>query len=140
MLGQVRRSELKRLKVLVVDDEEELVTALVERLDIRGFDSEGVTSGKKALERVAKDSFDVVLLDVKMPGIGGLKVIEQINEKHPDLAVILLTGHGSAVDRFIGTQMGCFEYLMKPVKIDELVETIKRAAGCEEHSSEGGDQ
>jgi DNA-binding NtrC family response regulator len=112
------------LRILIVDDEDELVSALVERLNLRGFQAEGVTTGAEALAHLADTPCDVVLLDVKMPGLGGLEVIKRIKEKRPNLEVILLTGHSSAQDAEKGKMLGAFDYLMKPVKIDDLVRIL----------------
>jgi len=116
-------------RVLIVDDEAELVSALEERLVLRGFRATGVTTGAEALARVADGTYDVVLLDVKMPGLGGLQVIQRIKTEHPDVQVVLLTGHGSAHDAAEGMRLGAFDYLMKPVKIGDLVRVLHAAAG-----------
>jgi len=120
--------EAEALRILIVDDEEELVSAVEERLNLRGFQAHGVTTGTAALEYLADKPCDVVLLDVKMPGLGGLEVIKRIKEEHPGLEVILLTGHGSAQDADRGMQLGAFDYVMKPVKIDVLVRLLLSAA------------
>ena len=119
-------------RVLIVDDEVELVSALQERLELRGFRATGVTTGADALDRLAEEPCDVVLLDVKMPGLGGLEVIKRIKTDHPDVRVVLLTGHGSARDAEDGMRYGAFDYLMKPVKITDLVRILRAAAGLEE--------
>jgi DNA-binding NtrC family response regulator len=118
------------LRVLIVDDEAELVTALKERLTLRGFAAEGVNTGTDALAYLEKHSCDVVLLDVKMPGLGGLEVIQRIKTHWLNLEVVLLTGHGSERDVQEGMALGAFDYLMKPVKIDDLVQVLE-AAGSE---------
>ena len=125
------------LKVLIVDDEEELVSALVERLELRAFQARGVTSGSKALEILRSEDYDVVLLDVKMPGIGGLEVIRQIKETKPRLEVVLLTGHGSVKSVEEGMALGAFDYLMKPVKIESLTRVLTAAAGGNRSESHG---
>ena len=116
------------LRVLIVDDEDELVSALEERLNLRGFRAEGVTTGAAALAYLDETPCDVVLLDVKMPGLGGLEVIERIKHQQPGIEVILLTGHGSAQDAEKGTELGAFDYLMKPIKIDDLIGVLRSAA------------
>jgi DNA-binding NtrC family response regulator len=116
------------LRVLIVDDEEELVSALVERLNLRGFQARGVTTGMAALEYLQDESCDVVLLDVKMPGLGGLEVIRRIKDMKPRLQVVLLTGHGSVETVEEGMSLGAFDYLMKPVKIDSLTRVLEAAA------------
>lgn len=120
------------LRVLIVDDEAELVSALEERLNLRGFEASGVTTGAEALSLLAKKPFDVVLLDLKMPGLGGLEVIRRIKEEQPDLKVILLTGWGSEEDAKKGKELGAFDYLMKPVKISDLVQVLLSAGDREE--------
>lgn len=115
------------ISVLVVDDEGQFVDPLVERLNLRGFRAEGVGNGHDALKRLHETSFDVVLLDVKMPGLGGLEVIKKVKEKFPNLRVILLTGHGSTQDAEEGLELGAFRYLMKPVNIDDLIVVLQAA-------------
>ncbi len=118
------------MRVLIVDDEGELVSALEERLNLRGFQAKGVTNGAEALAHIETTPCDAVLLDVKMPGVGGLEVIRRIKEERPGLAVILLTGHGSAQDVEKGMELGAFDYLMKPVDIDLVVRTLLSATGA----------
>ena len=116
------------MHVLVVDDEVELAFTLVERLKIRGIEAEAVTSGVGALERIRDQRFDVVVLDVKMPGISGWDVIQKIKHERPDTQVILLTGHGSFEDAQKGMRAGAFDYLVKPVDIGDLVRMLRIAA------------
>jgi len=120
---------MEQLKVLLVDDEEDLVSTLAERLVLRGFQVETATSGTDALRYVSEDSFSVLVLDVKMPGIDGLELMIEIKQKHPDLPVILFTGHGSVADARRGMEEGAFDYIMKPIDIDKLIEKIRSAAG-----------
>ena len=119
------------LRVLFVDDEEELVATVVERLGLRGIAATGATSGQEALDRVAEQPFDVVVLDVRMPGLGGLDVIGRVKHSHPDLAVILLSGHGAKEDVEVGLRLGAFDYLQKPVDLEDLIEILKSAAARE---------
>ena len=83
------------LRVLLIDDEEELVSTLVERLMLRGIEVEGVTSGADAFVRVQEKKFDVVVLDMKMPGMGGLEVMRSIRREQPGIKFVLMTGRGS---------------------------------------------
>jgi DNA-binding response OmpR family regulator len=119
---------MDRLRVLFVDDEEELVSAVVERLGLRGIEAQGALTGTEALRLIKEQSFDVVVLDVKMPGLGGLEVIKRIRHEHPSLAVVFLTGHGAEEDAEEGLRMGAFEYLMKPINIEALVKILQKAA------------
>jgi DNA-binding NtrC family response regulator len=118
---------MDELRVLFVDDEEELVSTVVERLRLRRVDATGATSGPDALRLIEEKEFDVVVLDVKMPGLGGFDVIKRIKQERPGLAVIFLTGHGSEQSAAEGMRMGAFDYLMKPVNIDALVSLLRRA-------------
>jgi len=115
-------------KVLLVDDEEEFVSTLAERLEIRGFVTEVATSGDMAISAVQDKNFDIVVLDLMMPGIGGLEVMEKIKSMYPDMPIILLTGHGSAKEGMEGLELGAFDYLMKPLDIDELILKIGEAS------------
>jgi DNA-binding NtrC family response regulator len=123
---------MDHLRLMFVDDEEELVSALVERLELRGIDAIGVTSGDEALEHLREESFDVVIIDVKMPGIGGLEVLRTVSRRYPDVKVILMTGHGSAKDSEIGRRLGAVAYLQKPVDLEDLLATIQLATDSKE--------
>ena len=116
------------MRVLVVDDETELVEALVERLEMRGIQATGVSTGQEALERVEHGEHDVLLLDVKMPSPGGLDVLREVKRRWPGQPVVLLTGHGSAQDAQLGMQLGAFDYVMKPVDIEVLMAILLKAA------------
>jgi DNA-binding response OmpR family regulator len=120
------------LRVLIVDDEAELVSALEERLNLRGFQASGVTTGAEALSLVGEAPFDVVVLDLKMPGLDGLEVIRRIKAERPGLQIVLLTGWGSEEDAEKGKALGAYDYLMKPVKIMDLVRVLLSACGREE--------
>jgi DNA-binding NtrC family response regulator len=122
------------LRILIVDDEEELVSALRERLALRGFEAEGVTNGSDALERLAREHWDVVLIDVKMPGLGGLELAGRLRKDHPSVQVVLITGHSSVREAEEGTALGVFDYLIKPVAIEELTRVLRAAAAAREEA------
>ena len=118
--------------VLLVDDEEEFASTLAERLSLRGIQASTASNGAMALSLIEADPPQVVLLDVMMPGMGGIEVLERIRATHPGLQVILLTGHGCTRDGTEGLRLGAFDCLMKPLNIDELIERVGsaiRAAG-----------
>lgn len=117
-------SEMAR--VLIVDDEEELVSALVERLELRGIPVTGVTSGREALARIEEEDFALVLIDLKMPGLGGLEVIRAMRHQRPELHFVLLTGHGAQENQDAARRVGAMECLLKPVKLERLLEIIQR--------------
>ena len=118
------------MRILLVDDEADLVSVMAERLALRGFQVEAATNAAEALRHLGEHGFHVLILDVKMPGTGGLKLMAQIKKEHPELPVILFTGHGSTADAKKGMQEGAFDYLMKPIDVDELIEKICHAAGA----------
>ena len=113
--------------VLLVDDEMEFVSTLAERLCLRGIKAQVANSGEEALIRVAADKPDVVVLDVMMPGMSGLTTLERIKADNPQIPVILLTGIGSTKEGLEGMRLGAFDYLMKPLRIEELMEKIGEA-------------
>ena len=115
-------------RVLLVDDEEEFVSALSERLMLRGIEVESALNGEEALASLVDKEFEVVILDVMMPGLGGLEVLRQIKSTHPNTQVILLTGHGSTREGIEGMRLGAFDYLIKPVDIEEMLAKMKEAA------------
>jgi len=121
---------MSEVRVLIVDDEGELAYTLAERLTLRGFRAEGATSGEEALARVAAADYDVVVMDVRMPGMGGLEAIRRMRERRPELPVILVTGHGCRESAEEGLRLGAYRYLMKPVRIEDLADLVRLAAAA----------
>lgn len=111
------------MKILLVDDEIELVSTLAERMEIRGMDVRWFANASEALASADTETYDVAVLDVKMPGIGGLELRKMLKKKHPEMKFIFLTGHGSEKDYHEGIEDGAF-YLIKPVKIELLLSKI----------------
>jgi DNA-binding NtrC family response regulator len=121
---------MKEFKILLVDDEEDFVKTLAERLSLKqvGRKQPGVAlSGEAALRSMEDEVPDVVVLDLRMPGIDGLEVLKRVKKYYPDVQVVILTGHGSDKDREEAERLGAFDYLEKPVNIDSLVTTIQKA-------------
>jgi len=114
-------------KVLLVDDEREFVQTLSERLLMRDVGSAVAYDGESALNLVAEDEPEVMILDLKMPGIDGMEVLKKVKASQPDIEVIILTGHGSQADKEKCMALGAFAYLQKPVDIELLSETLKKA-------------
>jgi two-component system, OmpR family, response regulator CpxR len=114
-------------KVLLVDDEREFVQTLSERLSMREVGSHVVFDGESALEMITEDEPEVMVLDLKMPGIDGLEVLKRTKATRPDVEIIILTGHGSEADRDECMRLGAFAYLQKPVDIELLSDTLKQA-------------
>lgn len=113
--------------VLLVDDEKEFASTLAERLNLRGLNVETAYSGEEALQSMARNPAQVVVLDLMMPGMSGLVVLETLRRDYPNTRIILLTGLGSVSDGVKGMKMGAFDYLMKPVEIESLIQTIREA-------------
>jgi len=114
-------------KVLLVDDEREFVQTLSERLLMRDMGSAVAYDGESALELIREDEPEVMILDLRMPGIDGIEVLRRVKQTNPGIEVIILTGHGSEADKTTCMDLGAFAYLQKPVDIDLLSETIRRA-------------
>jgi ActR/RegA family two-component response regulator len=117
----------KPSKVLLVDDEREFVQTLSERLLLRDMGSAVAYDGESALDLIKEDEPEVMILDLKMPGIDGMEVLKKVKETRPEMEVIILTGHGNESDRALCMKLGAFAYLQKPLDINVLSETIQRA-------------
>jgi CheY-like chemotaxis protein len=114
-------------KVLLVYDEREFVQTLSERLQMRDMGSVVAFDGKSALDLIQSDEPDVMIIDLKMPGIDGMTVLKQAKQTRPGIEVIVLTGHGSEQDRKTCMGLGAFAYMQKPVDINLLSDTLKKA-------------
>ena len=123
----------KDWNVLLVDDEEEFVQTLCERLGLRGIACKVALSGEAGLAMLEEQTPDVMVLDMFMPGLKGLDVLKLIRERHPAVQVILLTGQGATKDGMDGMKLGAFDYMIKPLSIDDLTakigEAVKKARG-----------
>jgi CheY-like chemotaxis protein len=127
----------RRASTLLVDDEREYVMTLSERLQMRDIPAEVVYDGFQALDAVESEAPDVMVLDLRMPGMDGLEVLRRVRQDYPDIQVIVVTGHGSDEDERIARQLGAFEYLEKPVDINVLAETIRKASAQDGAEPEG---
>jgi DNA-binding response OmpR family regulator len=112
---------VKKPSILLVDDEYEFVSTLAERLSIRGIAVRTAFSGEEAMRMIQTEQPLAVVLDVRMPDISGLVVLQQIKTRYPQVQVILLSAHCSTRDGIEGMRLGAVDYLIKPVNIDELV-------------------
>jgi DNA-binding NtrC family response regulator len=118
---------LEPFRVLLVDDEVELIDRLLKRMKMRRVDVEGVNSGPDALALLDRKKFDVVVLDVKMPKMDGIETLREIKKRYPIIEVIMLTGHANVEVAIQGMELGAFDYLLKPIKIDQLLYKIQDA-------------
>lgn len=118
----------KDIRVLLVDDEEVFVDTLAQRLRMRDLIVDVVYNGSEALDFIKKNDPDVIVLDLKMPGLYGIEVLREIKQgKKKDIQVIILTGHGTDKDEEEARRLGGFDFLKKPADIDLLVAKIKEA-------------
>ena len=116
------------LRLLLVDDEVEFLEPMTVRLSRRRVTCATAQSGEEALRTLKNDHFDCAVVDVKMPGMDGLELLRRMRRDYSDMAVVLLTGHASVELGVQGMELGAFDYLMKPVDLDELLDTVRRAA------------
>lgn len=114
-------------KVLLVDDEKDFVDVLAERLESRDFSVKCAASGDEAIAAVKQAAFDVIILDVQMPGKDGLETLNEIKKLNPLLEVIMLTGHGTIQTAIEGMKLGAYDFLLKPTDMAELVGKILKA-------------
>jgi DNA-binding response OmpR family regulator len=116
------------MKVLLVDDEQKFAQMLAKRLELRGIDTDYVHSGEDAILKAGESSYDVAILDVKMPGIGGIELERRLKAMAPEMKFIFLTGHGSRTDFEEGSAKAA-RYLAKPIRIEDLITILQEVAG-----------
>ena len=115
------------VKVLIIDDETDYLETLTKRLRKRNLKVTGASSGEEALRVLSETPVDVVVLDVRMPGMDGIEALREIKKIDPLLQVIMLTGHANVEVAIEGMELGAFDYLMKPADMDELLYKIQDA-------------
>jgi DNA-binding NtrC family response regulator len=124
----IKEVQMDAFRALVVDDEEDFLETLVNRMNKRKIDTTGVKSGEEALELMKGKLFDVVILDIKMPGgMDGIETLREMKKIQPLAEVLLLTGHASVETSIEGMKLGAFDYILKPVKLEELLEKLAEA-------------
>ncbi|MFH2204950.1 MAG: response regulator [Elusimicrobiota bacterium] len=116
------------LRMLVIDDEEDLVTALVERLGYRGIEAEYALDGRTAREKLETNSYDIVILDLKLPGESGAELRDSIARKYPELPILMITGHGAHPESPGSPPLPGGTVLEKPVNLDVLIEKAREMA------------
>ena len=122
------------MKVLLVDDEKKFAMMLAKRLVLREIDVDYVFSGEEALVKAENAVYDVAVLDVKMPGIGGIELERKLKKLAPGLKIIFLTGHGSKTDFETGSAEAAY-YLAKPIQIEELIKILHEVTGARSGST-----
>ncbi len=118
---------MSEFKVLLVDDETDFVETLVKRLRKRKLDVRAASSGQQALDMLSESPSDVVVLDVKMPDMDGIETLRRIKKIAPGVEVVMLTGHANVEVAMQGMELGAFDYLMKPIDIDDLLYKLQDA-------------
>lgn len=126
------------VRVLLIDDEVDFTAPLAKRLSRRGMTVSTVAGGSEGLETLEAEEFDVVLLDIKMAGMDGIKTLGKIKRQHPLVEVVMLTGHANADIVISSLAMGAFDYLMKPADMGDLVRKIEDAAMKRQRNLEQG--
>ncbi|HKL82720.1 MAG TPA: response regulator [Desulfobacter sp.] len=115
------------VKILIVDDEKDFVEMFSLRLNRQGEKVSAAYSGQEALDLLEKTKIDVVILDIRMPGMDGIETLKKIKARYPLIEVILLTGHGSTETAVEGMKSGAFDYLMKPADFEDISEKLTNA-------------
>jgi len=123
---------MSEIRVLLVDDEEELVSTLCERLEFRGIYAKYAVDGHTALQMLRETNFDVVVIDLKLPGMSGDDLVKTVKLSYPGVSVLMMTGHGSIEQGEYRKPEGVFDFLLKPVDISHLVSKIKEAIAAHE--------
>ena len=116
-----------QIKVLLVDDEKDFVETLAQRLEVRDFNVKTAFDGDEALGLIRESDFDVIVLDVLMPGKDGIQTLKEIKDLNPLVNVIMLTGNATVDTAIEGMRLGAYDYLMKPTETEILVEKIMSA-------------
>ena len=111
-------------KILVVDDEKHIRDSCIKLLQRKRFEADGAASGIEALEKIGKQAYDLVLLDIRMPGMDGIEVLRRAKEIVPNIVVLVLTGHGTIDTANEAMGLGAAGFIRKPISIEDLAETI----------------
>lgn len=119
--------ENRKINLLMVDDEKDFLDSLAERLGNRDFNVTTVTEGAQAVKAAKKGSFDLALLDLNLPGMDGMEVLQILKKKHKFLEVLILTGYGKINSAVEATKLGAYSYLEKPFDFEKLLEVLKEA-------------
>src|SRR5690348_16879438 len=126
-------------RILVVDDEAAIRDSLSGVLEDEGYKASSVATGEDSLELLKKNHFDVVLLDIWLPGIDGLEVLERIKEYEDRPEVVMISGHGSIESAVRATKLGAYDFLEKPLSLDKTLIVVKNAADARKLRSENTD-
>lgn len=126
-MSENEKNQAGKIKLLLVDDEKGFADIIAKRMSKRDIDVTKAYSGTEALQAIRKADFDVAVLDLKMEDMDGIEILKIFKKMDPDLAVIMLTGHGSEEAARDGIKFGAFDYLTKPCDLEELLAKIREA-------------
>jgi len=126
-MSENEKNKAGQIKLLLVDDEKGFADIIAKRMSKRDIDVTKAYSGAEALQAIRKADFDVAVLDLKMEDMDGIEILKIFKKMDPDLAVIMLTGHGSEAAAKEGIKFGAFDYLTKPCDLEELLAKIREA-------------
>ena len=126
-MSENEKNQAGKIKLLLVDDEKGFADIIAKRMSKRDIDVTKAYSGTEALQAIRKADFDVAVLDLKMEDMDGIEILKIFKKMDPDLAVIMLTGHGSEEAAKNGIKFGAFDYLTKPCDLEELLTKIRKA-------------
>jgi DNA-binding response OmpR family regulator len=124
-------------RLLIVDDEQSICVVLARALGYLGFDVEAVNSGPEALARLAETDYDLMLLDLRMPGMDGMEVMQHVRQSNPELPIIIMTGQGTLESAIAALKLGALDYVLKPVGVPELAAAVEQALHKHGHVSGG---
>ena len=116
-----------KIKLFLVDDEKDFIESLAERLQLRDFGVKTALNGEDAVKLISENEFDVIILDVKMPGKSGIETLKEIKNINQLSQVIMLTGHATVESAIQGMKLGAYDYIMKPTDTEELIKLINKA-------------
>lgn len=114
-------------KILVVDDKKDICETLCELLEEEGYETASAQSGNAALKKLTKGPFDIMIVDLKMPGMGGIEFIKEAKQIHPEILAMILTGYPSVPTIVEAVQIEAFDYITKPFEREAIIDTIKKA-------------
>lgn len=123
---------MSKKKVLIVDDEKNIRTTLAQALEPLGLATDAAVNGEEALGKLAEDQYDVILLDLKMPGMDGMEVLRQIRQRHTGVRVVMITAHGNVDSAVEAMKLGAVDFIQKPFAPKEIREIVEEILAREE--------
>jgi DNA-binding response OmpR family regulator len=129
---------VKGRSVLIVDDEKNIRLMLAQALEVLEVETDTATNGQEALAKLKEKEFDLILLDLKMPGISGMEVLRQVREIRPDIRIIMITAHGTVESAVEATKLGASDFIQKPFVPEEIRDLVRRVMSREKFDEQNG--